>query len=54
VFLAFETLQATEEAWDLGAWASAHKAAFLAQCREWMRDCPGCEGEPVAFKRTTS
>jgi hypothetical protein len=54
VFLAFETLQATEEAWDLGAWASAHKAAFLAQCREWMRDCPGCEGKPVAFKRRTS
>jgi hypothetical protein len=54
VFLAFETLQATEEAWDLGAWASAHKTAFLAQCREWMRDCPGCEGKPVAFKRRTS
>jgi Gamma-glutamyl cyclotransferase, AIG2-like len=54
VFLAFEALQATEDAWDLGAWASAHKAAFLAQCREWMRDCPGCEVELVAFKRTTS
>ena len=54
VFLALEALQATDEAWDLGAWASAHKAEFLAQCREWMRDCPPCEGEPAALKRTTS
>jgi hypothetical protein len=54
VFLALEALQATDEAWDLGSWASAYKAAFLVQCREWMRDCPPCEGAPVVFKRTTS
>ena len=54
VFLALEVLQATDEAWDLAAWASAHKAAFLEQCREWMRDCPGCDSEPAAFGHTTS
>jgi hypothetical protein len=27
VFLPLEALQATDEAWDLGGWASAHKAA---------------------------
>jgi gamma-glutamyl AIG2-like cyclotransferase len=45
VFLALEALQATDEAWDLGTWASAHKADFLAQCCEWMRDCPAYDGE---------
>ena len=25
---------------DLAAWAAEHKATFLEQCREWMRDCP--------------
>jgi hypothetical protein len=54
VFLPLEALQATDEAWDLGGWASAHKAAFLTQCREWMRDCPPCEGEPAALTRTMS
>ncbi len=54
VFLACETMQATDEAWDLATWASAHKAAFLTQCRDWMRDCPRCDGERVAFSRTTS
>ena len=54
VFLALVALQATDEPWDLAAWASAHKADFLAQCREWMRDCPSCEGAPVAFERSTS
>jgi hypothetical protein len=54
VFLALDVLQATDEAWDLEAWARTHKAAFLEQCREWMRDCPACAGEPVAFTRTTS
>jgi cation transport regulator ChaC len=53
VFLALEALQATDEAWDLGAWTSAHRSEFLAQCREWMRDCPPCEGEPAALTRTT-
>jgi hypothetical protein len=50
VFLALEALQATDEPWDLRVWASAHKADFLAQCGEWMRDCPPCEGTPVAFR----
>lgn len=54
VFLALEVLEATDEAWDLASWASAHKAAFLEQCREWMRDCPACEREPAAFSRTRS
>jgi hypothetical protein len=54
LFLALEALQATDEAWDLAVWAKAHKAVFLAQCREWMRDCPPGAGEPAAFTRTTS
>jgi hypothetical protein len=54
VFLALERLEATDEAWDLAAWVSAHKAAFLEQCREWMRDCPACDGEPAAVSRTSS
>ena len=54
VFLALEVLQATDEAWDLAAWAREHKAAFLEQCREWMRDCPECDERPVAFSRSTS
>ena len=53
VFLALEVLQATDEPWDLGAWASAHKAAFLERCREWMRDCPACDGESAAVTRST-
>ena len=52
VFLALEVLQATDEAWDLAAWASAHKAAFLEQCREWMRDCPACDSGQAALSRT--
>jgi Gamma-glutamyl cyclotransferase, AIG2-like len=52
VFFALEVLQATDEAWDLAAWASAHKAAFLEQCREWMCDCAACDREPAAFSRT--
>ena len=54
VFLGLEVLQATDEPWDLATWADAHKAAFLEQCRHWMRDCPACEGRPVAFSRSTS
>lgn len=54
VFLALEVLQATDEAWDLAAWARGHKEAFLEQCREWMRDCPEYDGEPAAFSRSTS
>ena len=54
VFLALEVLQATDEAWDLAAWASAHKTAFLEQCREWMRDCPACDSWQPAFRRTRS
>jgi hypothetical protein len=53
VFLALEVLQASEEPWDLRVWASAHKAAFLERCREWMRDCPACDDECAAFTRTT-
>jgi hypothetical protein len=54
VFFALEVLQATDEAWDLAAWAKAHKQAFLEQCREWMRDCPASDREPGAFSRTRS
>jgi Gamma-glutamyl cyclotransferase, AIG2-like len=54
VFFALEVLEATDEAWDLAAWASAHKAAFLDQCREWMCDCAACDREPAAFSRTRS
>jgi Gamma-glutamyl cyclotransferase, AIG2-like len=54
VFLALEGLEATDEAWDLATWAGAHKKVFLAQCREWMRDCPPCGGEPATFRKTTS
>ena len=53
VFLALEVLQATDEAWHLGAWASVHKASFLERCREWMRDCPACADESAAFTRST-
>jgi Gamma-glutamyl cyclotransferase, AIG2-like len=42
VFFGIEALRPTEEPWDLAAWTSAHKAAFLEQCREWMCDCPAC------------
>ena len=52
VFFALEALQPTQEPWDLAAWASAHKAAFLEQCREWMCDCQACASEPVAFTRS--
>lgn len=52
VFFGLEAMQATEEPWDLAAWRSAHKAAFLEQCREWMSDCQACESEPVAFTRS--
>lgn len=51
VFFGLETLQATQEPWDLAAWTSAHKAAFLEQCREWMSDCPACESEAVPITR---
>jgi hypothetical protein len=54
VFLALEVLQATDEAWDLATWASLHKALFLEQCREWMRDCPAYDDAPAAFNRTRS
>ena len=47
VFFGIEALQATEEPWDLGVWASAHKAAFLEQCREWMCDCPACSSRAL-------
>jgi Gamma-glutamyl cyclotransferase, AIG2-like len=49
VFFAGEVLQATAESWDLVAWTSAHKAAFLVQCREWMCDCPACGDRPVSL-----
>jgi cation transport regulator ChaC len=54
VFLALDVLEATDEAWDLAAWARAHKAAFLQQCREWMCDCAACDREPAACSRTSS
>jgi Gamma-glutamyl cyclotransferase, AIG2-like len=49
VFFASEALQATAESWDLVAWTSSHKAAFLVQCREWMCDCPACGNRPVSL-----
>lgn len=52
VFFGLEALQATQEPWDLAVWASAHKAAFLEQCREWMSDCQSCDSAPVAFTRS--
>jgi hypothetical protein len=50
VFFAGEALRATAESWDLVAWTSAHKAAFLVQCREWMCDCPACGNRPVSLR----
>ena len=52
VFLALDALQATDEAWHLGPWARAHKAAFLEQCRQWMCDCPACGRGPAALGHT--
>ena len=49
VFFGVAALQPTEEPWDLGAWTSAHKAAFLEQCRAWMCDCPACGSGPAAL-----
>ncbi|HEX2477772.1 MAG TPA: gamma-glutamylcyclotransferase family protein [Geminicoccaceae bacterium] len=49
VFFAAAALQASEEPWDLAAWTSAHKAAFLEQCREWMCDCPACGNRLAAL-----
>jgi hypothetical protein len=43
VFFSLEALGGTDHPWNLGEWAHEHKAAFLEQCREWMRDCPECE-----------
>jgi hypothetical protein len=40
VFFALAEMGETEEPWEPDSWASRHKAAFLQQCREWMRDCP--------------
>jgi hypothetical protein len=48
VFFGVEALQPTEEPWDLAAWTSAHRAAFLEQCRAWMCDCPACGSAPAA------
>jgi hypothetical protein len=61
VFFSLETLGPTDHPWHLAEWAHEHKAAFLAQCREWMRDCPeheadaavdrGLEAELAAWRR---
>jgi hypothetical protein len=51
VFFGVDALQATEEPWDLAVWTSAHKAAFLEQCREWMCDCPACGRGPAVLIR---
>jgi Gamma-glutamyl cyclotransferase, AIG2-like len=45
VFFSLEALGSTDDPWDLAEWAHEHKAAFLEQCREWMRDCPECEAD---------
>ncbi|MGH6897546.1 MAG: gamma-glutamylcyclotransferase family protein [Geminicoccaceae bacterium] len=48
VFFALEALGCTEQPWHLATWAQEHKAAFLEQCREWLRDCPACGPDPSA------
>ena len=45
VFFSLEALGRTDHPWNLAEWAQEHKAAFLEQCREWMRDCPECEAD---------
>jgi hypothetical protein len=45
VFFSLEALGRTDHPWNLAEWAHEHKAAFLEQCREWMRDCPECEAD---------
>ena len=40
VFYALAEMGETDEPWEPDSWVSRHKAAFLPQCREWMRDCP--------------
>jgi hypothetical protein len=45
VFFSLEALGCTDHPWHLDEWAHEHKAAFLEQCREWMRDCPECEAD---------
>lgn len=52
VFFGAEALQPTDELWDLAAWRGVHKAAFLEQCREWLRDCPACGPAPAALTRS--
>ena len=39
-FFALAGMGETEEPWEPDGWAMRHKARFLGQCREWMRDCP--------------
>jgi hypothetical protein len=51
VFFALEVLGATDLAWNLVEWAHEHKAAFLVQCREWMRDCPRDPSDAAAEPR---
>jgi hypothetical protein len=45
VFFSLEALGCTDHPWNLAEWAHEHKAAFLEQCREWMRNCPECEAD---------
>lgn len=45
VFFSLEALGRTDHPWHLAEWAHEHKAVFLEQCREWMRDCPECDAD---------
>ena len=45
VFFSLEALGAPTIPGISPEWAHEHKAAFLEQCREWMRDCPECEAD---------
>lgn len=53
VFFGLDSMPATDESWDLAAWAGKHKAAFLKQCRAWMSDCPACAGDAASITRVS-
>jgi|SRR5690606_10560475 len=53
VFFGLDSMPATDEPWDLAAWAAKHKAAFLEQCRAWMGKRPACTGDPARIVRAS-
>jgi gamma-glutamylcyclotransferase (GGCT)/AIG2-like uncharacterized protein YtfP len=40
VYVALPGLIPSSEPWDLATWQREHKQAFLAECDQWMADCP--------------